>query len=68
MATRTLIAHAYRREAERARQLADATASETVQAQLLDVARQFEDLAAKAELDNAAPHDSRLHARHQAFS
>jgi hypothetical protein len=28
-----------------------------VQAQLLDVAQQFEDLAAQAETDNAAPHD-----------
>jgi molecular chaperone GrpE (heat shock protein) len=57
MANRTLIAQGYRREAERVRQLAEAAASEVVQAQLLDVAQQFEDLAAQAEMDNAAPHD-----------
>jgi hypothetical protein len=45
------------KEAERVRQIAEAAASEVVKAQLLDVAQQFEDLAAQAETDNAAPHD-----------
>jgi hypothetical protein len=51
----TFTAEAYRNEAERARQLAYTAASEVTRAQLLDLAQQYEDLATRAELDNAAP-------------
>jgi len=55
MAT-TFTAESYRKEAERVRQLADmAAASAVTRAELLDFAQQYEDLAAGAETDNAAP-------------
>jgi hypothetical protein len=50
----TFTAEAYRAEAERVRQLADAAASDAIRAELLDLAQQYEDLAALAEIENQA--------------
>ena len=46
------LAHRYRQEAERLRQLADMAASEIVRAELVDIAAQFEQLADLAERDD----------------
>jgi hypothetical protein len=44
----TFTAETYRTEAERVRQLADGAASDVIRAELLDLAQQYEDLAALA--------------------
>jgi hypothetical protein len=47
---RAMTAHQYRQEAERIRQLAEASASSAVRQRLSEIAQEYEAMAAKAEV------------------